>query len=154
MYFSLTNNFDVSGMKSVVHKGVTVSYFGFPIKLGCTLGDASIISLIDEYLESGIDFSSIYGHFYLSLYDHDKDEKLFFSDNSGICKIYFNSCCLSSSLLKILENNNSSRLNPEGVIEFLQFGSVFFNQTVVEGVQTLSRKKVVKSENEFISPLY
>ncbi|MBF90969.1 MAG: hypothetical protein CMP75_04325 [Flavobacteriales bacterium] len=146
MNYSVENGFDFSGM-DLVSLGATKAYFlGFPIKLGYELGNDSVLEILKEYQDGNLDFSSIYGHFHICIINTDKEEKLIFSDNSGICKIYYDSkkSLISSSLLSLLQSNNEYQLCPEGVAEFLKFGAVYFDKTVIDDVQVLPRTKVVQ----------
>lgn len=145
MIFSVENGFDFSGMNLVSFGDTKVYYFGFPIKLGCEIGEASVLEIIKDYKSGSINFSSIYGHFCICIVNAEQ-EKVIFTDNSGICKIYFdiNDFSFSSSLLSLLQLNKRYKLNSEGVVEFLKFGSVHFNKTVVSDVQVLSRTKIIQ----------
>lgn len=153
MNYSVENGFDFTGMNLLSFENTKAYYFGFPIKLGCELGKDSVLAILKEYQNGKLNYSSIYGHFYICIINADKEEKLIFTDNSGICKIYYNSdkSLISSSLLSLLQSKNEYQLNVEGVAEFLKFGAVHFNKTVVDGIEVFPRTKVVQiSESKVV----
>lgn len=86
-----------------------------------------------------------YGHFFAVLDDLESGTRRAFVDSGGLFKAYVWEGTVSTSYLELLARANLSLsdLDPESVVEFLQFGMLFGDHTLTPTIHKLSQGDVL-----------
>lgn len=94
--------------------------------------DACINKLLDDYCTPrGIDFNALMGSYRVKIIDNEKDETVFFGDNSGNMCYYYAHGNKSEFLLGV----ESKRIpDLESIAQFLVFGCVYSNKTIAKDI--------------------
>lgn len=94
----------------------------------------AVDTFLDDYISHGkMDFNELRGSFLAIIQDPDKG-CLYFSDNSGMRRWFFNTTnnSFANTLTGVIDNNT---MNPCAVAQFLYFGCVYDNDTVVNDIK-------------------
>ena len=119
-----------------------VYYQGIFFIRGYMAGEESIKEMLKQYvLEGKLNFKGFYGAYLLMIYDKEKKEWVFFSDNSTLRSFYIGKTMISDSLLDLVKVEPEIRFSPEGMSQFISIGYVLFGKTVLDEVYTSDRDK-------------
>lgn len=98
------------------------------------VNQAAVDTFLDDYISHDkIDFDELRGSFLAMIQDPEKGN-LYFSDNSGMRRWYFNitNNTFSNTLTAVIDNKT---MNPQAVAQFLYFGCIYSNDTVIANVK-------------------
>ena len=119
-----------------------VHFKGLFFTSGKRAGKESIEFILSDFLSNGnIDFSSIYGNYFVYIIDKKNNKQYFFVDNSSIFKAYIYKNSISTSFIEIIDNFKDisvENLNHSGVVEFLHFGFTYFENTLINDIYKIS----------------
>lgn len=154
MIFNLTKGISNCDFESVSDNGTTLFFLGLPIILGCDIGKSSAKQILNNYINKKINYSEIYGFYLICIHNSLDNSYLFFSDNSGMYKYYFNEENISSSVFDYVDqvkHTHTLKLNPTSVVEFLTLGHVSMNRTLINDLISLDFDKVILVKSNCIS---
>ncbi len=116
-----------------------VYYTGFFFLPGFPNGIDSINELLTQIETIGLDIvRELLGVYFLSIKDLRNKNSYIFIDNSGLFKAYLFDRTISTSLLELFDDTDTTlELNQEALVEFLHFGFVHFENTICQGVTKL-----------------
>lgn len=136
--------------KEIEFSSFTIYWKGFFYADGYALGKESVLYIGELVSQSkAIDFDSLKGHFVLGI-EYNDGKKVWFSDNSGIYRLYKRGEDISDSFLQLARKagNASFRWNTNQLIEFAHWGFVYGSETLVEGVGRISSKSFLSYDGE------
>lgn len=127
-------------------------WHGFIYLLGIPPGVPSIREFARLITVKGIveAISDLKGHFFIVVKEKQKNSYFCFTDNNGGFSAFHSKSAASSSFLDLISYHGLSKssLNRESIIEFLNFGNVFANKTLVEDISRIDRNEIIKLGGE------
>lgn len=89
--------------------------------------------------------SLLKGIFFISIEEKASGDLYAFIDNSGLYQAFYTSNSISTSFLDIVKNENYrvQHLDADAVVEFLYFGTLFFNKTFFKPISRIHRDKIL-----------
>lgn len=128
-------------VKRISRNNFEVYYVGFIFISGLKNGEESIDSiLIDIRAGKSINFSSIYGNYFLFIIDKLENKKIIFIDNSGVFKLYKYKNSFSTSFIELIDfykELSSDDLQEESILQIFQFGFTYFEDTIIKSIKKL-----------------
>lgn len=121
---------------------------GFVYLLGFAPGAASIREFSRLMAAEGLDraISSLKGHFFMVVKEKQAHTYICFTDNNGGFTAFHSKTAAASSFLDLVTYHGltPASLNRDSVMEFVNFGNVFLNRTLVEGIFRIDRNQVIR----------
>lgn len=129
-----------------------LSWRGFFFIPGHTSGEESAEIFVRMADSEGLGraLTNTYGHFFAVLDDLDSGARRAFVDSGGLFKAYAWEGTVSTSYRELLDRANLplSDLDPNSVVEFLQFGLLFGEHTLTPAIRKLGIGEVIVMEGD------
>ena len=89
--------------------------------------------------------SLLKGIYFISVKDKTSGDICAFVDNSGLYQAFYTKKSISTSFLELVKNENCQvhHLDQEAIVEFLYFGTLFFNKTFFKSISRIPRDKIL-----------
>jgi len=143
---------NISDLKLYKYGNYEIYYNGF-VYLHGQIGVENIVNEICDRMKTG-DFqlvNELFGIYFICINDLKKAEKFIFIDNSGLYKAYAYQNVISTSFIELIENIDTS-VTPDydAIVEFLHFGFVYFDKTIIEEINKLKPEfiYIINKNNE------
>ncbi|MED4781390.1 asparagine synthase-related protein [Brevibacillus choshinensis] len=124
-----------------------VGWKGFVFILGVAAGVESVMAFVEELRMSNMiaAVKMLKGHFFLTVYDKQADIYYAFIDNSGAFEAFHMESVVSTSFLTLARQSGygKERVSKESIIEFLNFGSIYHNRTLVDGIFKIDCNEII-----------
>jgi len=108
---------------------------------------ASIEELARQVTRSGIQaaVSNLHGNCFILIQDKITNNSYAFVDNSGIFHAFYSAKGISTSFLDLIEfeSLSKSQLSREAVVEFINFGNIFFNRTFFDSIRKIGGNQIL-----------
>lgn len=152
IFFNNSQKVKIGDSIEVYYKGVFIYKF---LEVGIT----SVNAFLKDFFSSTVDFSDVYGCFWMFINKRDESKSYFFCDNSGIMPFYVYreeslGVLLSDSLISLVREGNFKKtdIHWNGVISFLEFGFVLSGETFFSSIKRCLKNKIgiVTGDNEKI----
>lgn len=130
---------NISDLKLYKYGNYEIYYNGF-VYLHGQIGVENILNKFCDRMKTG-DFqfvNELLGIYFICINDLKKSEKFIFIDNSGLYKAYMYQNVISTSFIELIENIDTL-VTPDydAIVEFLHFGFVYFDKTIIEEINKL-----------------
>lgn len=110
-------------------------------------GIASIKKLAQQITKSGIQAGSnnLLGNYFILVQDKIRNNAYAFIDNCGIFRAFYSANAISTSFWDLMrfESLSKSQLNREVVVEFINFGSIFFHKTFFDAIGKIPSDRIL-----------
>ncbi|GED32160.1 asparagine synthase-related protein [Brevibacillus centrosporus] len=124
-----------------------VGWKGFVFILGVAAGVESVMAFLEELRMSGMvaAVKLLKGHFFMTVYDKQADMYYAFIDNSGAFEAFHMEAIVSTSFLALAKKSGygKERVSKESIIEFLNFGNIYHNRTLVDGIFKIDCNEII-----------
>ncbi|MFD2370811.1 asparagine synthase-related protein [Brevibacillus sp. GCM10020057] len=121
---------------------------GFLYLLGVPPGAASVREFSRLLTAQGLEQAmlALKGHFFMVVKEKQTQTSICFTDNSGGFMAFHSRSAVSTSFLELVAYHGftPSSLNREAVMEFVNFGNVFSEKTLVEGISRIDRNQIIR----------
>lgn len=124
-----------------IYKNYEINYSGIVIYKSC-FGNVAIEKFIqNEIINDEIAFSNLRGNFIIELKNILSNETIYFTDNSGIYRIYIYENIVSDSFLMLAKQIDTENLtlDHDKIIEFLHLGFIHFDKTFLSEISILPK---------------
>ncbi len=138
---SLLRSFDTD-LFSVKYKGVFI--------YKNQIYEQAVRDFLTSSPNASFDFKNVRGNFSIQIFDKKARKTFYFTDNSGLYRIYYYKNILSDSFLDLIQQMDKSeiQLDYDSLVEFLHLGYVHFDRTLLKNVKFLNKNQyIIKSEN-------
>ncbi|GFN32771.1 asparagine synthase-related protein [Paenibacillus xylaniclasticus] len=138
--------------RCIINENYTIYWKGLVFIPGFSSGYLSLVefgrALSNDGLTKAID--SLKGNFMMVVLHHPSDSISVFIDNSGIFDVYYDEGAISDSFLAIVKERGFSHkdLNPESVIEFLNFGMIYEDRTLFASIRRIQGDQIVRFDKD------
>lgn len=124
-----------------------IAWKGLVFILGIAAGEASIAAFAQDVRTLGIvsAVKRLKGHYFMVVHDKKADAYYSFIDNSGAFDAFFSDAMVCTSFLELVKVSGLGRENvtKESIIEFLNFGNVYYNRTLVAGISKIDCGQII-----------
>jgi len=121
---------------------------GFLYLLGVPPGAASIREFSRLLAAQGVKraVAALKGHFFMGVKEKRTNKYTCFTDNTGGFTAFHSKTAAATSFLELVSYHGltPSSLNRDAVMEFVNFGNVFSEQTLVEGISRIDRNQIIR----------
>ncbi|RNB80592.1 hypothetical protein EDM59_25030 [Brevibacillus nitrificans] len=121
---------------------------GFLYLLGIPPGAASVREFSRLIALRGMDraLRELRGHFFMVVKEKQTHKYTCFTDNNGGFTAFQSKTAAATSFLEMVSYHGltSSSLDRDSVLEFVNFGNVFANKTLVEGISRIDRNQIIR----------
>ena len=149
IFFNNSQKVKIGDSIEVYYKGVFIYKF---LEVGIT----SVNAFLKDFFSSTVDFSDVYGCFWMFINKRDESKSYFFCDNSGIMPFYVYreeslGVLLSDSLISLVREGNFKKtdIHWNGVISFLEFGFVLSGETFFSSIKRCLKNKIFQQVKRF-----
>ncbi|MFD2370812.1 asparagine synthase-related protein [Brevibacillus sp. GCM10020057] len=124
-----------------------IGWRGFVFLLGVAAGIDSVAAFAEEMQMSGLlaAIRLLKGHFFMAVYDKQTEAYYSFIDNSGAFEAFHMESIVSTSFLALARKSGygKERMSRETIIEFLNFGNVYYNRTLLDGIFKIDCNEII-----------
>ena len=129
------NYFIKSAASEVSTNRYNLIYTGIIIYKSHEHGKQSVSQFARDWKAGMADFNELRGTFRLIMKDKQSDVLYFFGDNSENTCFYYTHNLFSDSFLSLCEANKKIDIDYDSTAQFLQFGCIFGQDTLAEGIK-------------------
>ena len=136
------------GDQLVTTERYEIAWRGFVYLDGVSSGEPSLRRFAEEIGGNlAAAAAKLKGVYFISVRDKLADRSYAFVDNSALFHAYVSPRFIGTSFLEIvsLERLHPEDLDPEAVVEFLQFGCIYFGKTFFSSVRRIDANEIVES---------
>ncbi|MED4753031.1 asparagine synthase-related protein [Brevibacillus choshinensis] len=137
-----------SGLQSWENPDYSFRWRGFLYLLGIPPGAASVREFSRLVASKGIDraLKALRGHFFMVVKEKQTHKYTCFTDNNGGFTAFHSKSAVATSFLELVsyQGVTSSSLDRASVLEFVNFGNVFSNKTLIEGISRIDRNQIIR----------
>ncbi|QRG66224.1 asparagine synthase-related protein [Brevibacillus choshinensis] len=124
-----------------------VGWKGFVFILGVAAGIESVMAFLEELRMSGMigAVKVLKGHFFMTVYDKQAEMYYAFIDNSGAFEAFHMDAIVSTSFLALAKKSGygKEQISKDSIIEFLNFGNIYDNRTLVDGIFKIDCNEII-----------
>ncbi|QRG66226.1 asparagine synthase-related protein [Brevibacillus choshinensis] len=121
---------------------------GFLYLLGIPPGEASVREFSRLTAIKGIERAllALRGHFFMIVKEKKTHKYTCFTDNNGGFAAFHSKTAVAASFLELVsyQGLTTTQLDRDAVLEFVNFGNVFANKTLVEGISRIDRNQIIR----------
>lgn len=137
-------------------------YAGFLVYGEYSAGDESARALLADFARGAPDFNALLGSFRVHIHNGETGERVFFGDNSGACRYYYDARGnFAESFLDALALQGDKKPDYPAIAQFLRFGCIYSERTQCEGVLRtdpddyyIAKDGRVYARSKGLTPLY
>ncbi len=125
-----------------------IEWLGFVYMDGVSSGEPSIRKFVEEIGSNlGSVAAKLKGIYFIAIREKATNRAFAFVDSSALYHAYYSPHYVGTSFLDIvaLENLHTEDLDPEAVVEFVQFGCIYSGRTLFSQIRKLDPDMIVES---------